>query len=83
MNQPHNLLTRVTIVYIVLVCFTQENNEIRIKKKGLVPDDTVHMVTSKRYKTEKHPTCGTHFSIKFWNIYFNNPSIPIPLSIMY
>ena len=34
----------------------------------MVPDNNVHMVTSKHHKNdEKHPTCGAHISIIFWN----------------
>ena len=33
----------------------------------MVPDYNVHMVTSKRHKTDKEPTCGACFSVKIWD----------------
>ena len=41
------------------------------------------MVTSKHRKTyEKHPFCGAHLSVNFWDLENDNPTTPIPLSRM-
>ena len=46
----------------------------------MVPDNTIHMVTSKRHKKDlKHPVFGACFSAIFLN---DNPTTPAPLSKM-
>ena len=41
------------------------------------------MVTSKHRKTyEKHPFCGAHLSVNFWDLENDNPTTPSPLSRM-
>ena len=38
--------------------------------KELFPDDDINSVTSKNHNNdEKHPTCGAHISINFWDCF--------------
>ena len=48
------------------VILEQSYEQILTPPIGMVPDETVHMVTSKRHNTdEKHPYGGARLSVDF------------------
>ena len=46
----------------------------------LVPDETVHTITSKLHITDKkHPFCGARLSINNWNLRIDKTTTLIPI----